>query len=917
MTKSLSIIVVLLLLIITGAIILFLFIGLYPVTNLNNLFIKNSIVESEKAESDIQLKVPNSNIVLGDSYLIEDSNISDFIPILDNVYYESEEFYESDDPEQGGGRRRERLNECRVNSECEKDYYSDNYCYNGDVYRKFHEFSCSRGNCDDDTRKELVDKCVNGCNNGKCFEIYQCSDNKDNDNDSLVDDKDPGCWDDLSNLYSYNPNLNDENRGNILCFSDIDCGTNDYSGSKFCNIGENNVYQKYNYYKCENPGTGTSSCTLKQEDKIINECFSNQICFDGMCKDLMINCYNDNDCKDNNSLTKDICVKPGTEESFCYFENIQCNYNIDCGTDVYVGDKFCKNDDVYQKYKQFSCLDPGNSSSSCSYDTTDKIIEDCNHGCFEGKCKLDSIPSIKIISPLNNAVLTNDDILVKFETTNWNVGGKGENHVHFHIDNLPGLSFSEHLMFYNGNDKIVELNLEEGETIFASWIDENIVRLNKVPDGMHKIRAHLATVSHVPPGNPEAIHEIIVNVQANTCIDNDGDGYGKNCNKGNDCNDNDKDINPDADEVCDNKDNDCDGDIDESNDICETGSVCVLGTCQKINCYKNSDCGNDGFVGDEFCKVNDVYRNFISYECINPGNVNSNCVQKSEDKKIEACPSDNACFNGDCLPVTCTYNSDCGTTDFVGEKFCKQGDVYQNYKKYMCNNSGSAVSICSTDVEVKLVNDCQNGCYNGMCITEICNNGIDDDKDGLIDDLKELDLNNGEIFTAGKRSDSRNDPELVIKVLSEKITIKKFIYNIPLEPVLLSNNAADDYKWNIGDPSTETLDTVCKIFGYSDSKSYECLDEERSDRYPYGKCNFHSPYNNYLWRFNGNDFVKESAEPKYSKVWISSIVCKNRLPDCSDGWDNDGDGKIDEFDDGCASSTDDSEIGHDPECRYV
>lgn len=44
------------------------------------------------------------------------------------------------------------------------------------------------------------------------------------------------------------------------------------------------------------------------------------------------------------------------------------------------------------------------------------------------------------------------------------------------------------------------------------------------------------------------------------CIDKDGDGYGSGCTLGNDCNDNDPEVNPKAVEVCDDgKDNDCDG----------------------------------------------------------------------------------------------------------------------------------------------------------------------------------------------------------------------------------------------------------------------------------------------------------------------------------------------------------------------
>ncbi len=64
-------------------------------------------------------------------------------------------------------------------------------------------------------------------------------------------------------------------------------------------------------------------------------------------------------------------------------------------------------------------------------------------------------------------------------------------------------------------------------------------------------------------------------------LDQDGDGYGKGCAAGKDCNDQDEYINPGAKEICDGKDNDCDNMIDE-------GVKNACGTCDP-GCKKFGD----------------------------------------------------------------------------------------------------------------------------------------------------------------------------------------------------------------------------------------------------------------------------------------------------------------------------------------
>jgi len=63
----------------------------------------------------------------------------------------------------------------------------------------------------------------------------------------------------------------------------------------------------------------------------------------------------------------------------------ECSSNSDCGTDGYTGDLFCQNGDVWQDYTTYTCeLDV-----YCLDSTAPKLIEECEHGCTEGRCKIE------------------------------------------------------------------------------------------------------------------------------------------------------------------------------------------------------------------------------------------------------------------------------------------------------------------------------------------------------------------------------------------------------------------------------------------------------------------------------------------------------------------------------------------------
>lgn len=188
-----------------------------------------------------------------------------------------------------------------------------------------------------------------------------------------------------------------------------------------------------------------------------------------------------------------------------------------------------------------------------------------------------------------------------------------------------------------------------------------------------------------------------------------------------------------------------------------------------------------------------------------------------------------------------------------------------------------------------------------------CRDGFDNDGDGRTDALIELSPWNGEsIHVGGTGNQAR-----VAAAVRDNIIAKRLPFTIPISArgsgilradVSSRGNNTDEG----GTLSLPTLQAVCFVLGYRTYVNSTCNDRESS-----GKCNFYSPGNNDMWRFVSGNFRAEGAP---YKTWIATIDCRDRLPACNDGWDNDGDGLVDRADDGCASDNDDSEAPHDPQC---
>jgi hypothetical protein len=366
--------------------------------------------------------------------------------------------------------------------------------------------------------------------------------------------------------------------GNYPCIDGMYCSGTKYDGVKPCYLCSRKCdgsCQSSNCYgfdpDCNSDGSVNNDICCSDSD-----CDTGEECNDNVCEVKSCSDYDNNDgsCSYNNYFWGLSECRNGDPTKCSKFDKIYCwEY-----TDYCTSDEFCDENGIGDsKCTKYPCEITGNSWSKSSVTEGNQVTL-----TVTGEhCSNSDTASVKILE------VDGDYFGSEYDNSSQNYTAQG------FWDFLPA-----------NDDDIKDFGLkyfDDNEIVLtwtASWQNDyespnNVYRIASKNDYNQKYEGDLSVIK--------------------SCIDNDEDGYGTEGSTGCtynsvDCNDNNKNVHPGVQEVCNGIDDNCIGGIDEAEFMCGQYGLCESGSCRQKNCIElGYDMGSCSDTSDSDCVGGNVY----------------------------------------------------------------------------------------------------------------------------------------------------------------------------------------------------------------------------------------------------------------------------------------------------------------------
>jgi len=430
----------------------------------------------------------------------------------------------------------------------------------------------------------------------------------------------------------------------VACYSNQDCGTDDYVGSYYCS--NKWVARDYRAYTCENAGTVDAKCVFSdstEQEKYCNPGL-NQYCVNGQntCKILSESCSSKQDCGTdgfeggyfcNNDyasrtyraytcenskcvvldsvIVSDNCTRASNLEcvngqSSCQATAIACFSGQDCGTDGFMGDYYCGGDYILKDYKSHTCESAGSVNAKCIASSSAVKSNYCDPALYQF-CVNDEVNCRETLMPCskNTDCGTNDYVGSYYCSDKWVV----RDYRAYTCEN-PGTD----------NARCIASDSPEQQAYCDPASNKICV------DGQSSCQQIVCSSNH-DCGTDGFMGDYYCN---NNYVSRTYRAY-----------------------TCENPGTDnarCAAfDSIAMSSYCNAAlfSICAEGysSCQQTACFQKTDCGTDGSLGPYYCSSNKVTQDTLIFTCSDPGTMQAACSSANTPMLIADCNPNKYCVD--------------------------------------------------------------------------------------------------------------------------------------------------------------------------------------------------------------------------------------------------------------------------------